>query len=145
MEHLYLQNRDKYFNPFHQNHDSVNFHPFSHWPWVTPSPSVTRVCHQGTGLAPQQIWGKSDRRNDQKLFIFASELGKILHFHHHHIRGQRYAICHQKIDNGNDKMVSEHVYRSSVTTLAEGMDGLLVQLAEHHPYSPIIKQPFQFS
>ena len=32
-------------------------------------------------------------------------------------------------------MVSEHVYRSSVTTLAEGMDGLLVQLAEHHPYA----------
>ena len=31
-------------------------------------------------------------------------------------------------------MVSEHVYRSSVTALAEGMDGLLVQLAEHHPY-----------
>ena len=47
------------------------------WPLA---PSVTRVCHQGTGLAPQQIWGKSDRRNDQKLFIFASELGKILHF-----------------------------------------------------------------
>ena len=43
VEHLYLQNRDKYFNPFHQNHNSVNFHPFSHWPWVTPSP----LRHQG--------------------------------------------------------------------------------------------------
>ena len=56
---------------------STHFRTGHGWPLA---PSVTRVCHQGTGLAPQQIWGKSDRRNDQKLFIFASELGKILHF-----------------------------------------------------------------
>ena len=92
------------------------------------------VCHKSIVLATHQIWGKLDKRKKQKWLIIASKSRKISIFCHHHVRGQRYAICHQKINNGNDKMVAEHFYRSSVTTLAGGMDGLLIWLAEHHPY-----------